>query len=156
MLQLSFSQEISSGNAAEKNVAESWNIFTWLYSSYPQLWAQLSQLCKSSWSACCRNQKLFFMDRIRFATLVSTLFVASMWILQESEAEDCRGCEAGSQEGCPPSDNLIMMMIKMVMMVKMMLMIKMMIKMMMKAMERPPKRDIRQVRTQTNYFQEKH
>ena len=141
MLQLSFYQEISSGNAAEKNVAERRHIFTRLYPSYPQLWAQLSQLCKSSWSACCRNQNLFFMDRIRFSTLVSTLFVASMWILQESEGEDCGGCEAGSQEGCAPSENLIMMMIKMVIM---MMTIKMVVKMMIKVMKRAPKRELRQ------------
>ena len=85
------------------------------------------------------------MDRICFATLVSTLFVASMSMsmsmsmLQESEGEDCGGCEAGSQEGCAPSENLIMMMIKMVMTVKMML-FKLMIKM--KVMERAPKREI--------------
>ena len=78
-----------------------------------------------------------------------------MSMLQESEGEDCGGCEAGSQEGCAPSENLIMMMIKMVMMVKMML-IKMMVKIMMKVIKRAPKRDIRQVRTQENYFQEKH
>ena len=141
---------LSCVKAAEVNVAGIRICFSWIV-SVSQLWSRLSLLrqCES-----CRNQKDLYMDRICFATLVSTLFVASMSMsmsmLQESEGEDCGGCEAGSQEGCAPSENLIMMMIKMVMMVKMM------VKMMMKVIKRAPKRDIRQVRTQENYFQEKH
>ena len=136
---------LSCVKAAEVNVAGIRNSFSWIV-SVSQLWSRLSLLrqCES-----CRNQKDLYSDRICFATLVSTLFVASMSMsmsmLQESEGEDCGGCEAGSQEGCAPSENLIMMMIKMAMMIKMMMTVKMMlIKLMikMKVMERAPKREI--------------